>query len=47
MKLSTEHLTKKYIDGETERTILQDVSVEFEDKNCHILVGPSGSGKST
>ena len=47
MILSAENITKRYLDGESERTILQDVSVEFEDKNCHILVGPSGSGKST
>ena len=47
MVLSAENLTMKYHDGENERTILQDISVKFKDKNCYVLVGPSGSGKST
>ena len=47
MVLSAEHLTMKYRDGESERIILQDISVEFKEKTKNILVGPSGSGKST
>lgn len=47
MVLSAEHLTMKYRDGESDRIILQDISVEFKEKTQNILVGPSGSGKST
>jgi len=47
MVLSTEKLTMKYRDGEKERIVLRDISVEFRDKTHNILVGPSGSGKST
>lgn len=47
MVLSAEHLTMKYRDGESDRFILDDISVKFKDKTQNILVGPSGSGKST
>lgn len=47
MVLSAEYLTMKYRDGESDRIILQDISVEFKEKTQNILIGPSGSGKST
>lgn len=47
MVLSAENLTMKYRDGENDRTILDNISVEFKENTRNILVGPSGSGKST
>lgn len=47
MELSTENLTMKYLDGESERIILEDISLKFKTKTNNIFVGPSGSGKST
>lgn len=47
MVLSAEHITMRYRDGESDRVILQDVSLQFSEKTKNILIGPSGSGKST
>ncbi|HYZ54184.1 MAG TPA: ABC transporter ATP-binding protein [Streptosporangiaceae bacterium] len=41
------HATKIYGSGETLVTALDDVTVEFPDRELTAIMGPSGSGKST
>ena len=36
-----------YQDGENIRTILKDLSIEFEKGKFYTILGPSGSGKTT
>jgi putative ABC transport system ATP-binding protein len=42
-----DHVTKKYEEAGVERTILNDVSIEFGCGEFVVLLGKSGSGKST
>ncbi len=42
-----ENLTYGYIDGGKKRTILNDLSYEFEEGKLYAILGPSGSGKTT
>ena len=43
MKLSTEHLVKKY----GQRTVVNDVNIELEQGEIVGLLGPNGAGKTT
>jgi putative ABC transport system ATP-binding protein len=42
-----QHVSKSYREGDTERTVLRDVSVAIHPGEIAVLVGRSGSGKST
>ena len=42
-----EHVSKTYREGESERIVLEDVSVAIAPGEIAVLVGRSGSGKST
>ena len=42
-----QHVSKIYREGDTERTVLRDVSVAIHPGEIAVLVGRSGSGKST
>ena len=42
-----EHITKTYREGDSERTVLHDVSVAIGAGEIAVLIGRSGSGKST
>jgi putative ABC transport system ATP-binding protein len=41
------HVSKSYREGDSERTVLSDVSVAIQPGEIAVLVGRSGSGKST
>src|SRR5215470_2142722 len=41
------HVSKSYREGDSERTVLSDVSVAIQPGEIVVLVGRSGSGKST
>jgi putative ABC transport system ATP-binding protein len=45
--IKLEHVSKKYEEAGVERTILNDVSIEFGCGEFTVLLGKSGSGKST
>ena len=45
--LKLENICYSYIDGGYERTILKDLSYEFEEGKFYTILGPSGSGKTT
>lgn len=45
--LKLENLTYGYIDGGKRRTILNNLSYEFEEGKLYAILGPSGSGKTT
>lgn len=45
--LKVENLNYYYQDGEFRRTILKDITVEFEKGKFYSIVGQSGSGKTT
>ena len=45
--LKLENINYSYIDGGYERTILKDLSFEFEEGTFYTILGPSGSGKTT
>ena len=42
-----ENVTRRYRQGETEQTVLENCSMCFGEGRCHMLLGRSGSGKST
>lgn len=45
--ITIDHVSKRYEEGGVERTILNDVSIEFGCGEFVVLLGKSGSGKST
>lgn len=45
--LKANNLKYYYQDGENIRTILKDLSIEFEKGKFYTILGPSGSGKTT
>ncbi|MCB0278643.1 MAG: ABC transporter ATP-binding protein [Calditrichaeota bacterium] len=45
--LSVQHLTKSYLSGSKQLTVLDDVSFEIDQSAVISIVGPSGSGKTT
>lgn len=45
--LELKNITKKYSDGESENTVLKDISLNVKHGEFVAIVGPSGSGKST
>lgn len=45
--LSVKNINYFYQDGEDIRTILKDLSVDFEKGKFYTILGPSGSGKTT
>ena len=45
--LTLKDINYSYIDGGYERTILKDLSFEFEEGKFYTILGPSGSGKTT
>ncbi|MDA0242509.1 MAG: ABC transporter ATP-binding protein [Chloroflexi bacterium] len=45
--LRLEKITKSFQEGERTRTVLQEVTAEFDHGQFIVLLGPSGSGKST
>ena len=45
--ITLKHLTKKYIEAGVERTVLNDVTLEFGCGEFVVLLGKSGTGKST
>jgi putative ABC transport system ATP-binding protein len=45
--ITLDHVTKRYTEGGIERTVLDDVSIEFGCGEFVVLLGKSGSGKST
>lgn len=47
MELCTKNVSISFHDGHTQRTILKNVNICFNEKNTNILMGPSGSGKSS
>ena len=45
--LSLKNITKKYKQGTFKQTALDNVSLDFKDKEFVCIIGPSGSGKTT
>lgn len=45
--LSCEHLSKRFVEGETSLTVLNDVSLSIQAGERIAIVGASGSGKTT
>ncbi|MFP4286136.1 MAG: ATP-binding cassette domain-containing protein [Candidatus Izemoplasmataceae bacterium] len=45
--LSLKHITKKYEIGTFKQTALDDLSLDFREKEFVCILGPSGSGKTT
>lgn len=45
--IEVKDLTKSYINGKSETTVLKSVSFKIEDGEFVAIMGPSGSGKST
>lgn len=45
--LKVENVTKTFMDGDTEISVLKDISFEMKKGEFVAIVGPSGSGKST
>lgn len=45
--LNVENLSKTFVSGSKELTVLKDVSFEVEEGSTVSIVGPSGSGKTT
>ena len=47
MKLELKEISKKYKDADSELTIIEKLSIEFEEKTSFAILGKSGVGKST
>ena len=45
--LKLDNLSYSYVDGQSKRTILNDLSYEFESGKFYTILGHSGSGKTT
>ncbi len=45
--IKIDHLSKVYVNGETETPVLEDVNFEIQKGEFVSIMGPSGSGKST
>lgn len=45
--IKCEHITKSYLTGDSETTVLKDVSFNIDEGEFVAIIGPSGSGKST
>ena len=41
------HLSKDFVEGTTQRRVLNDLSIRFDEGSFIVLLGQSGSGKST
>lgn len=45
--LQLNNITKTYMDGETENTVLNNINIKVKPGEFVAIIGPSGSGKST